>query len=128
MTISTALSPEGEGSEIDAVWGFWSLMCDLREKQAGSYIPPGSFARNHSALTSVLKQVNGEGDENERGRTQSIAGTLQPVWRNPPEVFILTAVEELILEVRTDTMSMFTFEPSVAFSSRAFGRLETVTS
>ena len=47
------------------------------------------------------EQVNGDDDEDERGRTQPIPGTLQPVWRNPPEVFILTAIEELILEVRT---------------------------
>lgn len=43
--------------------------------------------------------MNGEGDDAERGRTQSISGTLQPVWRDPSEVFIVTAVEELILEV-----------------------------
>eukprot|EP00752_Nemacystus_decipiens_P007665 g6853.t1 len=47
----------------------------------------------------VSVKVNRDGDEDERGRTRSIAGTLQPVWRNPPEMFILTAVEELILEV-----------------------------
>lgn len=45
-------------------------------------------------------QVNGDGSEAERGRTRPISGSLQPVWINPAEVFILTAVEEIILEVR----------------------------
>lgn len=44
--------------------------------------------------------MNGDGSEAERGRTRPISGSLQPVWKNPAEVFILTAVEEIILEVR----------------------------
>ena len=44
-------------------------------------------------------QVNGDGSEAERGRTRPISGSLNPVWKNPPEIFILTAVEEVVLEV-----------------------------
>lgn len=44
--------------------------------------------------------MNGDGSEAERGRTRPISGSLHPVWKNPAEVFILTAVEEIVLEVR----------------------------
>ncbi|CAM9193761.1 unnamed protein product [Scytosiphon promiscuus] len=47
----------------------------------------------------VYVKVNGDGDDAERGRTNCVAGTLHPVWRKPAEVFILTGVEELILEI-----------------------------
>ncbi|CAM9640751.1 unnamed protein product, partial [Ectocarpus sp. 12 AP-2014] len=59
----------------------------------------GKADRFGKADPIVSIKVNGDVDDAERGRTHSIAGTLQPVWRNPPEVFILTAVEEILLEV-----------------------------
>lgn len=45
------------------------------------------------------QQVNGDGDEAEKGRTRVISGTSHPVWKDPPEAFILTAVEEMVFEV-----------------------------
>lgn len=44
-------------------------------------------------------QVNGDDDDAERGRTRVLAGTLQPIWKDPPELFITTGVEVLTLEV-----------------------------
>lgn len=63
--------------------------------------------------------MNGEGDNDERGRTTSISGTLQPVWRDPPEVFIVTAVEELILEVGKITETYFFREVAIPPFRRA---------
>lgn len=47
--------------------------------------------------------MNGDGDEAEKGRTRVISGTSHPVWKDPPEAFILTAVEEIVFEVRENT-------------------------
>lgn len=43
------------------------------------------------------------GDEAEKGRTRVISGTSHPIWKDPLEVFILTAVEEIIFEVSENT-------------------------
>lgn len=48
---------------------------------------------------SFTSQVNGDGADCERGRTRSILGTTQPIWTKPAEVFIVTSVEDVILEV-----------------------------
>lgn len=57
------------------------------------------YVHRVAVLFLSLDKVNGDGDDAERGRTRTISGTRQPVWRNPRETFILTAVEELLLEV-----------------------------
>lgn len=61
------------------------------------------FIETRKSDARVLLQVNGDDHLAERGRTRSVAGTLQPVWDSPLETFILTDVEVLVLEVRQYT-------------------------
>ncbi|CAM9268105.1 unnamed protein product, partial [Discosporangium mesarthrocarpum] len=47
----------------------------------------------------VVIKTNGDGVDAERGRTRTIPNTLEPVWHEPPEIFIVTDVEEILVEV-----------------------------